>query len=218
MSTSTDIVERGPARSNRRRIIVAALAAVVVVAIALDTKVVTIGSEEDVAEAGFSPEAYGADTFPLVKDSIMSRAVDAATLAGAVVADKDAAAEQYGVPAGIGAVVPVKFSGVVGEGKSGIYTVAVEGLPPETAVRVQTGPAINGTELRDATGEIKFGDFKNQIEYQNAGAAINNAMKEQVLAGIDNSALTGKSIEVTGAFTLINPKNWLVTPVELKVQ
>jgi predicted lipoprotein len=43
-------------------------------------------------------------------------------------------------------------------------------------------------------------------------------MKEQVLAGIDNSALTGKSIEVTGAFTLINPKNWLVTPVELKVQ
>ena len=58
----------------------------------------------------------------------------------------------------------------------------------ETKIRVQTGPAINGTDLRDATGEVKFGDFKNQIEYQNAGSAINNAMKEAVLAGIDTSA------------------------------
>ena len=42
---------------------------------------------------------------------------------------------------------------------------------------MQTGPAINGTDLRDAPGEIKFGQFTNQIEYQNAGAALNNAMK-----------------------------------------
>ena len=83
---------------------------------------------------------------------------------------------------------------------------------------MQTGPAINGTDLRDATGEIKFGDFKNQIEYQNAGAAINNAMKAAVLAGIDTASLAGKTVTVTGAFTLVNPKNWLVTPVEITVQ
>ena len=71
---------------------------------------------------------------------------------------------------------------------------------------------------RDATGEIQFGAFKNQIEYQNAGAGINNAMKKEVLAAIDPSALTGKTVSVVGAFTLVNPKNWLVTPVELKVQ
>ena len=71
---------------------------------------------------------------------------------------------------------------------------------------MQTGPAINGTDLRDATGEIKFGEFKNQIEYQNAGSAINNAMKKQVLAGIDTSALPGKTISVVGAFTLVNPE------------
>ena len=113
---------------------------------------------------------------------------------------------------------PVKFTGVVGEGKSGIYNVAVDGLPARRKIRVQTGPAINGTDLRDATGEIKFGDFKNQIEYQNAGAAINNAMKEAVLAGIDTARLTGKTVSVIGAFTLVNPKNWLVTPVEIAVQ
>ena len=49
--------------------------------------------------------------------------------------------------------------------------------PGETKIRVQTGPAINGTDLRDATGEIRLGDFKNQVECQHAGAAINDAMK-----------------------------------------
>ena len=91
-------------------------------------------------------------------------------------------------------------------------------MPPEIKIRVQTGPAINGTDLRDATGEIEFGHFTNQIEYQNAGAAINNEMKKQVLASVDTSTLKDKTISVVGAFTLVNPKNWLVTPVELKVQ
>lgn len=218
MSTSTDIAEPAPARSNRRRLLIAAAALAVVVAIALDTTVVRIGSEQDISEAGFSPEAFGAETFPAVKESIVNRAVDAATLSQAVAADKAAAAREYGVPAGIGAVIPVKFTGVVGEGKSGIYNVAVDGLAGETQIRMQTGPAINGTDLRDATGEIKFGDFKNQIEYQNAGAAINDAMKAEVLAGIDTASLPGKTVSVVGAFTLVNPKNWLVTPVEITVQ
>lgn len=88
----------------------------------------------------------------------------------------------------------------------------------DAKVRVQTGPAVNGTDLRDATGTISFGDFTNQIEYQNAGAGINNAMKADVLADLDRENLTGKTIEVTGAFTMISAKNWLVTPVELSVQ
>ncbi len=39
-----------------------------------------------------------------------------------------------------------------------------------------------------------------------------------MLAGVDNSALTGKTVAVTGVFTLVNPKSWLVTPVRLDVQ
>jgi predicted lipoprotein len=218
MSTSTDVPRAGPGRSIGRRVVIAAVAVAVLAAIAVDTTVVTIGSEQDVSAAGFSPESFGAEQFPRIKENIVERAVDAPTLAEAIAADKAAAAEQYGVPAGIGAVIPVTFTGVVGEGKSGIYEVAVEGLPADTGIRVQTGPAINGTELRDATGDILFGDFKNQIEYQNAGAAINNAMKEEVLAGIDTASLSGKTVSVTGAFTLINPENWLVTPVEMTVQ
>jgi predicted lipoprotein len=217
MSTGTEIEARRPARSNRRWVAIAAVA-VVLAAIALDTRVVRIGSEADVRSDVFSPEAFGQDAFPGIVASIEERAVDAASLAAAITADKAAAATQYGVPAGIGAVMPVTFEGVVGEGKSGVYAVAVDGLPEDLLVRVQTGPAINGTDLRDATGEILFGQFKNQIEYQNAGSAINNAMKAQVLADLDTSDLTGKTVAVTGVFTLINPKSWLVTPVQLEVR
>lgn len=218
MTSSTDFAEQAPVRSNRRRLLAGGLVLLVLAAIAADTKVVRIGSEQDVANEVFSPESFGAAQFPKIKAAILERAVDAKTLGEAVMADKAAAAKQYGVAAGIGSVIPVTFSGVVGDGKAGIYNVAVDGLPPDIKIRVQTGPAINGTDLRDATGEIAFGHFKNQIEFQNAGAAINTEMKKEVLAGLDTSALTGKTVSVTGAFTLVNPKNWLVTPVELKVQ
>ncbi len=218
MSTPADAITPPPARSSRRRLLIAGAVLVVLAAIAFDTKVVRIGSPEDVASDVFSPEAFGAAEFPKIQASVLGRAVDATTLAPEVMADKAAAAAKYGVKAGVGATIPVKFTGVVGDGKVGVYTVAVDGMPPDVKIRVQTGPAINGTDLRDATGEILFGQFTNQIEYQNAGAAINNEMKKEVLAGIDPKALTGKTIAVTGAFTLVNPKNWLVTPVEMKVQ
>ena len=104
------------------------------------------------------------------------------------------------------------------EGKLPPPVPASLGLPDTIAVKVQTGPAINGTSLRDATGTIQFGQFVNQIEYQNAGSALNKEMKKQILANVDTANLKGKTIQVVGAFKLINPKKWLVTPVTLEVQ
>ena len=203
-------------RIGRRGLILGAVALCVVAAMALDTTVVTIGSDEDTRVAGFSPDAYGAEQFPRIREDITARAVDAATLAAALAEDKAAAAAQYGT-GGAMPVLPVRLSGTVGEGKGGIYDVAVEGVE-DVRIRVQTGPAINGTDLRDAPGDIAFGEFKNQIEYQDAGAGINRAMKAEVLEGLDTSDLTGKQMTVTGAFKLINPKMWLITPVEVSVQ
>lgn len=209
--------ERMKRRSFRRFVIPAAVV-ILIAAMALDTKIVGIGSDEDAQSAVFSAEEYGRTTFPKVQTDIEARAVDGVVLATAIAADRKAAEKQYGVGEGVGPVMSVKFTGVVGEGKSGIYKVAVAGLPDTVLVRVQTGPAINGTELRDATGAIAFGQFTNQIEYQDAGSALNNAMKKEVLSKIDTRVLTGRTISVVGAFKLINPKNWLVTPVRLSVQ
>ena len=187
-------------------------------AIALDTTVVHIGSEQDVRQKAFSAEAYGVAEFPKIRDNVEKRAVDAVVLSKAIEADKKAAGEKYGVAGGVGPIIPIKFTGVVSERKANYNVVKVDGLAGDVTVRVQTGPALNGTDLRDATGTISFGQFTNQIEYQNAGSAINNEVKKQVLANVDPANLTGKTVSVVGVFQLINPKNWLVTPVSFEVK
>lgn len=201
-----------------RRALAGAAVLVLLGAMALDTKIVKIGSAGDVRNAVFSAADYGKSEFPKVRADVETRAADAVTVATAIAKDRATAEKEYGVPAGVGPVISVKFAGVVGEGKSGIYKVAIDGLPDTLTVRVQTGPAINGTELRDATGKITFGQFTNQIEYQDAGSALNNEMKKEVLTKVDTRALTGKTIAVVGAFKLVNPKSWLVTPVRLDVK
>lgn len=208
------------AKSGGKLKILASVAAAVIVlgAIALDTKVVKIGSEHDVREQAFSPAAYGAEQFPKIQADVEKRAVEAVELSNAIAADKKAAGEKYGVATSTGPVIPVSFTGVVGTRKSNYNEIKVDGLPDDMMVRVQTGPAVNGTDLRDATGTIEFGQFTNQIQYQDAGSAINNEMKTAVLASIDPATLSGKTVTVVGVFKLINPKSWLVTPVKVEVK
>ncbi|APX68301.1 MULTISPECIES: DUF2291 family protein [unclassified Brucella] len=218
MSAQTSQVSAKPTTRPSRAALWSVIAAVVVIgAIGFDTKVVKIGSDADVRQQVFSPAAYGASEFPKVKASIEQRAVDAVEVGNALAADKAAAGKKYGVGS-VNPVIPVKFTGTVEERKANYNVVKVDGMPEGMVIRVQTGPAVNGTELRDATGEIQFGQFKNQIEYQNAGAALNNEMKKQVLQGVDVENLTGKTVSVVGVFKVVNPKNWLVTPVELEVK
>ena len=194
------------------------LVAALLVAMGASTKIVKIHSAEDVEANVFSPEKFGAEQFPKVRAALEARAAPAADLAAAIAAERDAAGKKYGVPGSLGPEMAVKFEGVAGEASSGVYDVKVAGAPDGLRIRVQTGPAINGTDLRDSTGTITFGQFVNQIEYQNAGSAINKEMKKQVLSKIDNSNLTGKTLKVVGVFQLVNPKSWLVTPVSLEVQ
>lgn len=209
---------KAPARPRRGLMMGGAVAVLLLAGIALDTHVVHIGSDSDVRAQGFSADTYGQTEFPRIQTIVTEKAVDAATLAPEVLADKDAAIAKYGTAASTGAIMFVKLTGTAGEAKSGVYKLAVEGVPEDITVRVQTGPAINGTDLRDAPGDIAFGAFKNQIEFQDAGSGINRAMKASVLDGIDTANLTGKTVSVTGAFRLINPKNWMITPVEVSVQ
>lgn len=191
---------------------------VLLAAIAADTTVVRIGSEEDTREQAFDPDLFGQREFPRIRDFVLERAPDAAELVQLLEDDRDAAIDTYGTAAGAFPVMVVRLTGVVGEGRSGVFNIDVDGLPDEVGIRVQTGPAINGTELRDVVGDIEFGAFTNQIEYQDAGSGINRAMAAETLEGLDRDALPGATISVTGAFTMINPSNWLVTPVVLEVQ
>ena len=189
----------------------------VVAAMALDTRVVRIGSPADVQSEVFSAAAWGRSEFPKVQAAIEARAVEAAVLAAALRQDQVAAGAQYGVAADAGPEMPVRFIGQAGKQESGVYDVSIAGVPDTVHVSVQTGPAINGTDLRDATGLISFGQFKNQIDYQNAGSALNAEMKHAIAKAAAGD-LTGKAVSVVGVFQLTDADDWVVTPVRLEVR
>jgi predicted lipoprotein len=216
---STHVSTKGQSRRGVRVAIEIVLLLILLAAMALSTKVVKIGSGADTQTQVFEPAAYGKKQFPKTQAAIEKRAVDAATLAAAIAKDQDAAGKQYGIAGGgVGPEMSVKFTGVAGKEDSGVYEIKVPGVPDTLLIRVQTGPAINGTDLRDATGDISFGQFTNQIDYQNAGYAINAEMKKEVLAKVDTAKLQGKTVSVVGVFQLINPNGWLITPVRLEVK
>ena len=198
-----------------RRFVLPAVILALVAAMAVDTRVVRIGSPTAAQPGAFSAAEFGKSELPKIQAAVESRAIDAATLAAAIARAPTAAAKQYGVAASGGAEMAVRFTGVVGKEDSGVYDVAVAGVPNTTTIRVQTGPAINGTDLRDATGTISFGQFTNQIAYQNAGAALNKEMKREVLSKVDVGKLAGRTIAVVGVFQMVSPESWLVTPVTL---
>ena len=218
VSTRTTRSGRSTSRKRNRTIATVAVLAVLLVTMGLSTKVVGADSDLGAGPEAFSAEAWGAENFPTIQEGIAERAVPADELATAILADPTAAGAEYGVDAGTGPEISTTFTGTVGAGEAGIYPVTVEGVPSDILIRIQTGPAINGTDLRDATGTVEFGQFTNQIDYQDAASALNEQLKSTVLDSIDTTALEGQTVEVTGAFQLINPAGWLVTPSDLVVQ
>ncbi|MDN6303210.1 MAG: DUF2291 domain-containing protein [Brachybacterium sp.] len=224
MSTASAAAPRAPRRSARTRTplgrwIGIGLALLGLLVVVLGTRVVPQGQEAELAEgpATFDKTTFGAEQFPAVQEGIAERAVPAPALAEAIAADPEAAAEEHGIDAAGQTVFCTTFTGTVQEGEGGIHEIAVDGMPEGVTVRLQTGPAINGTELRDATGQFDFSQFTNQIEFQDAGSALNDEMKATVLDPVDPAELSGETVTVTGAFTLINPEGWLVTPSALEV-
>lgn len=221
MSAPVTARPRGGQASRRRipaRWIAVAIAAALLAVIGFSSE---YRSPETAAAAGpkkFDPAAFGAETYESrVVPAIEKDAVDLPTLVKALVADKDAAGEKYGRRQGTGPYsFPVKGTGKAGEARSGLLSVTVPGLPEGTRVSLRTGPAINGTTLRDAAGFITFGQFLNQVEYADAATALNNQMREKLLKSLDVASLNGKEISFTGAFTFLSPSVVTITPVSIK--
>jgi predicted lipoprotein len=202
----------------RKRVISAAAILALLVAMFLGTKVVT--GDDALAAKGFNAETWAEEKYSSeILPAILERSEDLVEVSEAIATDPAAAASEYGVVSGTSApVYTVTFTGVAGELEGGIMTVAVDGLADDVLVRVQMGPAIDGTALRDASGLVHFPQFVNQIDYQDAGSALNNIVKETVLAGVDAASLSGKTVTITGPFQLINPQAYLITPVKIDVE
>ena len=104
--------------------------------------------------------------------------------------------------------------------------MTVDGYEGPITVRVYVGSRIPSDEssIRDATGFIEFGDFREQTEYGKVAAEINKKVLEN-LEAVDVESLVGKPVSVTGAFTLrtqnqpsVDVSQVSVVPIEIAAQ
>jgi predicted lipoprotein len=216
-SATTTLKKKAP--FTPARLITAGIVLVLLVLMLLSTKILTGDEATNAVPGSFSPASFAQEKFASeIAPDIEQRATDIVTVHEAIAKDPDAAAEQYGIVSGTSPVYSVKFTGTAAQpDANGQMPVEVEGMPSDVAVLVQMGPAINGTSIRDATGKVQFSQFKNQIDYQNVGAELNKQVRDTVLSQVDAATVTGKEVSVTGAFTLVNPKAYIVTPVKIDV-
>lgn len=206
------------AASKRKKLITAGAIVVVVILMALGTKIET-GSEATADTGKFSAAEYAKTKWDKeILPAILDNANDLVEVSTAIQADPAAASKKFGVVEGSSApVYTVTFTGVADAAAGGLMPVTVPGMPEGVGIRVQMGPAINGTAIRDASGTVHFPQFTNQIEYQDVGSELNNIIKTTVLADVKADTLAGKTVTMTGSFQWINPTSYLITPVKIEV-
>ncbi len=178
-----------------------------------DVSLLEKGVKAKVDSAAFANEYYDSKIVPYIQEN----AHDLKELDGAIVVDPNAAGAKYGKRDGDNAAysVATKFTAVAGELKGDLLVLEVEGI--NTKVYLQVGPAINGTAIRDVSGLVNFGMFDNQLAYQDAGTKLNDKVRELVLSTVRKEELTGKTLNITGAFSLFNPKQYMIVPVAIEV-
>jgi len=212
---------------SKTKITILGLVIILVVGMALSTKVVSLKDAAGYRTGTSSLQAntevshsFADKTFlPVVVPYIMSHAVDVLTLDKAIQKDLNAAGAKYGHQDGPSNAyaVPVKFTGTAETFVNDFMPVTVPGLTNGVTIYVQMGPALNGTTLRDVTGTVTFQQFVNQLAYQDAATKLNDKVRELVLSKIDKNSLKGKTVTITGAFSVVNPQNYIIMPIKIEV-
>ncbi|MDR1237532.1 MAG: DUF2291 domain-containing protein [Propionibacteriaceae bacterium] len=224
-------LRQAPAKKNTERwlkpLIVFVALAVVLTAMFLNTKFISAQDIESITGKQFSAKEYAEANFEKIAATVIEKAQPATVLYETIQADqsgKDDAGELFGNRDSVGAAwaFPVSLTGVAGkvnEG-SGQLPVTVEGFPEKPQLLIQTGPAMIGSALRDVTGEITFGLFLNQTEYQNVGQELNDQVRSGILKDVKAVDWEGKTITVIGTFLLDaqSKSKWLIMPVQIQVE
>jgi predicted lipoprotein len=225
--------------------VVAGVAVALFVVVALLFGFTVVSTEEDAAsQVGFDPVTYVDGIWDDARTAITEAAVPLADVLSriqpaddgkAAKADLTPVAQELGLTTtGEALVFPVTATATVTdadtESSRGTVGLAIEGYDGPIGVRAYIGTRLPSDEssIRDATGFIRFGDFRDQTEYGKVAAEINKRVVADLeaagVAGEAAASLVGKQVNLTGAFTLrtfnqprIDVSTITLVPVELSV-
>ena len=192
-------------------------------------KIIKTPTAEEAAKAdggAFNPDKMAADAWDAkVIPFFNSKAAPLAEVLTAVSGDVETAGGKYGhrekqgnAPWTFAAKLEGRIVAVEAKSRAGYADVDIDG-DAKPDVRVQIGPAVKGTAIRDSLDFVNFNEFKNQIEWAQYGKAFNAYVNGALLAKLPRDTLTGKRMKAVGAFPL-PPKGEipLFTPVIVSVE
>ena len=168
------------------------------------------------AAAKFVEPIWASKVLPAIQD----KAEDIATVLPEIRANPEAAGQKHGrreatnpynyIVKGTGKVVEVNT-----QSQAGTAIVEIPGLDEKIALQI--GPVVRGTSVRDATGEVSFNQFSNQLDYADVAKEMNARALKAAVGKVSPASLAGKTITFLGVFTF-DPRAkppLLITPVRI---
>jgi predicted lipoprotein len=157
-----------------------------------------------------------------VLPTVQKNAVDFSQLYTELRLNQDAASQKYGNKVGGPYNFLTKFEGKVlsadTSSRVGVIKVETQTSNGAAVLTVQVGPVVQGTAIRDALGFITFNDFVNQLQFADVADELNTRALQNALNNTDPTTLIGKTVDITGAFTLDNIDDLVITPVYLTMK
>lgn len=207
----------------------AAAAISLAIALALPgCKIIKTPTAEEAAEAasgGFNPARQVAGIWDSkVIPFLETRAGSFQDVAALSKSDLDAAAAKYGHKEKEGSApwtFAAKVSGTIVKAetasRAAYLDTDVDG-DGKADVRIQIGPVIKGTAIRDSLDFVNFNEFKNQIQWAEFGKAFNTHVNGLMLEKLPREGLEGKKVEALGAYPLPSSgQPALLTPVTITI-
>ena len=172
---------------------------------------------------GFDPVTYVNGLWDSkILPQATNESVDLAMLLGEIAKNKDTASQVYGHkesgPYNFAVKTEATVESVDTTSRAGTLVLKPAGYNGPVEVKMQIGPVLRGTSIRDGSGVIPFNQFVNQIEYADVAEELNNRVLNTVLKNLDVNTLKGKTMTVYGFFSLDDPTKILITPVKIDVK
>jgi len=192
-------------------------------------KVVKIGEESKVTgnTSASSNNSIESEWDSKIIPELSNKAVDLKTLLSEANGDLKSVANKYGKQAAAtsGDICytvkgVAKVDKINTDLKVGYMEVSLDGYSGPIKIKIQVGPVYKGTAVRDSLDFIKYDDYENQIEWAAVSQSIHETIQKKVIGSLDLSALSGKTIEFLGCFSVSgsNQSEILITPVKLSVK
>jgi predicted lipoprotein len=187
-------------------------------------KILPTPKEGEAAGAAFDPEKMAAEMWAKVIPYLQQKAGPFADVNALAKTDPAAAGAKYGNPkkqANSPWTYAARVEGTIvaanTQSRNGRIEVDIDG-DAKADVRVQIGPAIQGTAIRDTLDFVNFNDFTNQIDFAQFGKALNTYADKTVLSKLPREELEGRGVMALGAYALASGSDLpVLTPVEAEI-